>query len=55
MKKIKVPIWFWKWINTWADMDDRKEAVINNRITDYGRGYKQAIMDVFGRVKVAKK
>ena len=55
MRKIKVQIWFYKWVNSWANMDKHKEAVIDNKITDYGRGYKQAIRDVYDKIKdVAK-
>ena len=46
---------FEDWINTWANFDEKHNAVTNNKITDYGRGYKDGIYDVYKRIQAYKK
>ncbi len=59
--KQKVSNDFYKWLNEWADFDkhnkclDSKITIGNdnrpNHITDFGSGYKQAVSDIFNKVR----
>ena len=41
----------WEWINESADQDKHPEAVIDNIIQPYGRGYGDALYDIFVKLK----
>lgn len=40
-----------EYTNEWADKEKHPEAVIDNKIQPYGRGYDDALMDVYHKVK----
>lgn len=51
MKKQKVKEWFWDYLNNWCDLSEHRQNSLNNKITEFGKGYKQAVRDIFDKVK----
>lgn len=43
---------FADWLNGWADYRTHDECSIENKITDFGKGYNKAISDVFDKLKL---
>jgi len=36
-----------EYLNHWADFDKHKECIENDKVTSFGRGYKQAVSDIW--------
>jgi len=42
------------WLNTWANCNKNKQCVVDNMLTEFGKGYHQACKDIFNRMKKHK-
>ena len=40
---------YYDWLNCWGDLHEKPEAIIKNKLTNYGLGYKQAMRDAMKR------
>ena len=49
--KEKVSLNFWQWLNEWGNFNKHEECSNSKFMTEYGKGYEQAIRDVFERIK----
>lgn len=57
----KIDVKFIDWLNSWADFDKQEKALDNkfvtadgkpNHITEYGRGYKDAVGDIARKLRM---
>lgn len=48
----KVDSKFIDWINGWGDEDEHPESHNENKLTEFGTGYKQAISDICEKLKM---
>lgn len=47
----KIDVEFIDFLNSWGDFDKHKECLKENKRTEFGEGYKQAIRDIMGKLK----
>ena len=43
---------FAEWLNCWGNDEKHSESTNGNKITNYGKGYQQAISDVYDYLKL---